>query len=95
MNDQFAEMRQTLSELDLMFSQQKKQLKFDIELLDERDQLEKIDEKIDIVEDDGEVDDLDDMIEELRPGRAQPSPAAMGTSTYGASNVDTEFIKRF
>ena len=62
-------MRQQLGELDLQFSQKKKQLKFDIQLIDERDQLEKIDEKIDIVVDDGEVDEIDDQLEELRPGR--------------------------
>ena len=57
--EQFNALRSLLGDLDLMFSQKKKALKFDIQLVDERQKLEQIDEKIDGIYDDLEVDEID------------------------------------
>ena len=94
--EQFNEMRSLIGELDLVFSQKKKALKFDIQLVDEREQLEKMDEKIDIVVDDGEVDEIDGKLEDLRPGRKNLADGSgNATPMPGASLADTEFAKRF
>jgi len=59
LNAQFGTLRAQLGELDLAFSQKKKLLKFDIHLVDEREKLEQIDEKMDVIVDDQEVDEID------------------------------------
>ena len=58
LQEQFTGLRSLLGDLDLMFSQKKKSLKFDIQLVDERQMLEQIDEKIDVIVDDDEADEI-------------------------------------
>lgn len=55
-----------------------------------------MDEKIDVVVDDGEVDEIDGKLEELRPGRKNTADGpGQSTPMPGASLADNEFIKRF
>ena len=52
-----------MGDLDLMFSQKKKAVKFDLILVDERKQLEQANEKMDYAVDDDEVDEIDKQFE--------------------------------
>ena len=80
----------------MQFSQKKKSLKFDLQLVDEREKLEKIDEKIDVIVDDEEVDEIDAGLGEIGAGRRDSKYTNNQIKQiYGASNADTNFIEKF
>jgi len=96
LNEQFGALRALLGELDLAFSQKKKSLKFDIHLVDEREILEQIDEKMDVVVDDEEVDEIDQGLGDMGVGRKTSNKLPKtGSAVYGASNADNNFVVRF
>ena len=97
-----------LGELDLIFSQKKKAVKFDIILTDERNKLEKANNQIDIAVDDDDVDNIAKHLEEgYGEGRRNTGSAMGGGGTnrnqnndgnnvvFGRSQADTKFVERF
>ena len=84
-------MRSLLGDLDIRFSQKKKSIKFDIQLVDEREKLDQLNEKIDGFVDDEEVDQINEQL-----GESATAPkTAKGNVGYGVSNADTNFQERF
>ena len=75
-----------LGDLDIRFSQKKKSIKFDIQLVDEREKLDQLNEKIDGFVDDEEVDQINEQL-----GESNQPKTAKGNVGYGISNADTNF----
>ena len=57
-----------MSEFELRHGEKKKSLKFEIQLVDEADQLEKIDDQVDAM-DDAELDDVELQMDEFGVGK--------------------------
>lgn len=91
LTEQFNALRSLLGDLDIRFSQKKKSIKFDIQLVDEREKLDQLNEKIDGFVDDEEVDQINEQLGES----AQAPKTAKGNVGYGVSNADTNFQERF
>ena len=86
-------LRTQLNEYDENFNEKKKKFKFEIQLAEEREELQKIDgmddEQVEMV-------DLDEI--GLGRGKLQVGPDGnpiAGYNIYGASNADKNFVKRF
>lgn len=86
-------LRTQLNEYDENFNEKKKKFKFEIQLAEEREELQKIDgmddEQVEMV-------DLDEI--GLGRGKLQVGPDGNPISSYniyGTSNADKNFVKRF